>query len=311
MQGRRGTHWALMALSLPFLVGATAANAASDRKAPATPGSLRVTGTSAYAVSLAWKASTDNSGIFHYIIQCGTTGQTQVVAQSATSFTFTNSIFPSQTYWFRMYAVDGSNNWSKVSNTTPNVTTPKDLTPPAKPVITISDTGPSHISIAWSTIDDCPSPTFVVTFNGSVIQSAIRDTAATYKGLPPSTSFTFTVQARDSGGNWSPVSHPVIANTDAADPNDHMAPTTPTNFSGSPFGDGETWFTWTASTDNVDSPEFIRYFVYNNGVLEDMPVGYTQSIVYLKLGQVNTVQLFAMDSAGNISPPTTLTFDLR
>jgi chitodextrinase len=310
MIGSRGTIRAVIALALPLILGASAAQAA-DNKAPSTPKDLRVTGATAYGVSLAWSASTDNSGIFHYVIQCGATGETQTFPQTATTAVFTNGIGPSRTFWFRMYAVDGSNNWSKVSNTTSNVITPKDTTAPAKPVVTVTHTGPSHVSIAWSTVDDCPSPIYVVTFNGSVIQSGIRDTTATYKGLPPNTTFTFTVQARDSGGNWSPVSDPVSATTDPADANDHSPPTTPTNFSGEPFGDGETWFSWTASTDNVDSPEFIQYLVYNNGVLEDTPVGYTQSVVYLKLGQINTVELYAMDSAGNISPPTTLTFDLR
>ena len=41
----------------------------ADRVAPSVPGGLRVTGVSASKVSLAWDASSDNTGILAYQVQ--------------------------------------------------------------------------------------------------------------------------------------------------------------------------------------------------------------------------------------------------
>src|SRR6187549_2586912 len=44
----------------------SSALAAGDRTAPSRPTNLRVTSSSAYQISLAWNASTDNSGALSY-----------------------------------------------------------------------------------------------------------------------------------------------------------------------------------------------------------------------------------------------------
>lgn len=51
-------------LPLTIVLGSYQASAAPrDRTPPTTPTDLRVTGTSDYSVSLAWNASSDNSGL--------------------------------------------------------------------------------------------------------------------------------------------------------------------------------------------------------------------------------------------------------
>ena len=59
-----------LALLLILLVPASPALAARDRTPPTTPTNLRVTGMTAYGVSLAWNPSTDNSGSVTYTICC-------------------------------------------------------------------------------------------------------------------------------------------------------------------------------------------------------------------------------------------------
>jgi hypothetical protein len=74
--------------------------------------------------------------------------------------------------------------------------------------------------------------------DGNLVLQGTRDSSATVTPLAASSTHTFTVRARDFGGNWSPVSEPLTVTTIASNPNDHTAPTIPTNLSGGGVGDG-------------------------------------------------------------------------
>jgi chitodextrinase len=145
--------------------------------------------------------------------------------------------------------------------------------------------------------------------NGSPVLQGSRNTSGTFGPLTPETSYTFSVQARDFGGNSSPVSDPVTVTTEASDTNDTEPPTTPGNLrdNGMSFQDGETWLFWDQSTDNVDPQLVIRYDVYVNGVFDHSLQGYGQTVVYGNAEAENTFQVIAVDSAGNQSAPATLT----
>jgi hypothetical protein len=91
---------------------------------------------------------------------------------------------------------------------------------------------------------------------------------------------------------------------------DTTKPTTPANLSANVFGDGETWLSWSASSDNATPTGLIVYEVYLNGRF-DQPIGggYTQAILYADLGVVSTIEVIAVDAAGNRSSPATVTVD--
>ncbi len=91
---------------------------------------------------------------------------------------------------------------------------------------------------------------------------------------------------------------------------DSTKPTTPANLSANVFSDGETWLSWSASSDNATPTGLIVYEVYLNGRF-DQPTGpgYTQAILYADLGVMNTIEVFAIDGAGNRSAPATVTVD--
>ena len=95
--------------------------------------------------------------------------------------------------------------------------------------------------------------------------------------------------------------------TEARDTTDTTPPTTPGNFNGQSFQDGETWLSWDQSTDNVDPQSVIRYDVYVNSVFDQSLLGYGQTVVYGNGGVENTFQVIAVDSAGNQSAPASLT----
>ena len=95
--------------------------------------------------------------------------------------------------------------------------------------------------------------------------------------------------------------------TKPKNPDDHVAPTTPSNLSGYGVNDGSTEIdlTWDQSTDDLDPQWVIKYNVYVNGVLTDTVVGTGRSVVYGVFG-TNTITVEAVDSAGNTSPPATI-----
>ena len=91
---------------------------------------------------------------------------------------------------------------------------------------------------------------------------------------------------------------------------DTTKPTTPANLSANVFGDGETWLSWGASSDNATPTGLIIYEVYLNGRF-DQPIGggLTEAILYADLDVVSTIEVIAVDGAGNKSDPASVTVD--
>src|SRR5688572_1426785 len=150
--GRRSLVGTLAMLAALALGSAGALAEAADRKPPTASRNLRVTGSAHYSVSLAWDASTDNSGFLTYWIQ-SSNGYRMSVPMSRTSATFTDGINAGVTYSFQMWAVDGSGNKSQLSNKV-TVSLPQDTNPPSVPELTVTDVGPSHVSLSWSSTDE-------------------------------------------------------------------------------------------------------------------------------------------------------------
>jgi hypothetical protein len=262
----------------------------------------------ASSVSLVWNPSTDNSGSFHYRVQ--RSGGLEIrVTQTQTSFTWTGGVDPLTTYSFAVYAVDAAGNWSRSSNIV-TVTTPPDTTPPSIPTVSVKDVGPAHFSLTWSATDDGRFLWYTVFVNGVAVISSTRETSGTVHSLQPNTSYTVTVQATDVGGNRSPVSAPVGVTTRPQDYVDTTPPTAPTNLWAGSHGDREFQLWWTESTDDVTPQDHIAYYVYINGVLSEAAFGQGFSPVnYGEIGS-NEVTVVAVDAAGNVSEPGTITLIL-
>jgi chitodextrinase len=213
-------------------------------------------------------------------------------------------------YTFHIRARDQSMNWSGFSNAATATTLPAN-TPPAAPVLSATSIGPTHISLSWTPPANAAPPfRYWIYRDGVAIIAAHQTNSITFYLTTPGTTHTYSVQVR-SGGMFSEHSNLLEVTTPLPDPNDHTPPSTPTNLGESHFGDAEFWLSWTESTDNVTPQDFIRYDVYVNGVLSDVQVGTgAQSINYGIQGQTNTVEVIAVDEAGNMSPPATLTFSL-
>jgi chitodextrinase len=296
-----------------ILVGVLALASASAALAEsvAPPKNLRVTGVTDWTVSLAWDAPKGKAPA-SYVVQCSN-GRTMPVAGSQTTATFSNGFDYNRTYSFRVHAVAASGAWSVASNSV-TATLLKDTTPAARPVVSFTGAGPTHVDLAWSYADVDPSPRFDIYVNGQLWHGQVAGTAKRIVFLAPGTAYTFRVRARDSAGNWSDLSDPLLVTTPAADPNDHEPPTVPPGLWGDVIdGATEAMVFFGNSQDNVTPPQHIRYELILNGQFDGATIDpYPhQFTMYLTLGVVNTIQVFAVDEAGNRSAPATLTIDLR
>jgi chitodextrinase len=292
------------------VVSLGSSNAALAQSA-AAPKNLRVTGVTDWTVALMWDAPKGKAPS-SYVVQCSN-GHSMTVAGAQTSATFSSGFDYNRTYSFRVYAVSSSGAWSSASNMV-TATLLSDTTPAAKPVVSSTGSGPTHVDLAWSYADNDPSPRFDIYVNGQLLYGQVAGTSKRVVFLTPSTAYTFRVRARDSAGNWSDLSEPLMVTTPAANANDDEPPTMPPGFWGGVIdGATEAMVFWGNSLDNVTQPEHIRYYLYLNGQFDGATVDpYPhQFTMYLTLGVVNTIEVYAVDEAGNRSAPATMTIDLR
>ena len=304
---RRAAGAALALVFAVTVVGSVAAGrkpppATGDKTPPTTPTNLRVTSLSQKSVTLAWDASTDNSGSFSYSVNKD--GQGFTVPQGQTTFTI-GWLSAGRTYTFYVTAVDGSLNTSGKSNIL-TVTTPPDTVAPPAPTLAGHVRGPSQVRLTWNRVQDDTSTfvTYRVFADGVRVTQHLNwygETDVVLRHLTPSTTSTFTVQAVDESANTA-MSNGVALTTEAS--SDVTPPTAPTNvrITGT-FGCPEFFVGWTQSTDDTDPQSLIEYEIYVNGVLSPLPVsaGVDQDFVYATDSGANTFTVKAVDQAGNTS----------
>jgi chitodextrinase len=298
-------------IAILFAVAHLGSSNAALAQSGAAPKNLRVTGVTDWTVSLAWDAPKGKVPSA-YVIQ-SSTGHSMTVPGTQTAATFSSGFNYNRTYSFRVSAVSSSGAWSGPSNTV-TATLLKDTTPAAKPTVSFTGSGPTHIDLAWSYADVDPSPRFDIYVNGQLWYGQVAGRSKRIVFLTPSTTYTFRVRARDSAGNWSELSEPLDVTTPAADPNDHEPPTPPPGFWGDVIdGATEAMVFWGNSTDNVTASEHIRYYLFLNGVFEGASIYpyKNQFTMYLTLGIENKIEAYAADEAGNLSTAATVTIDLR
>lgn len=299
-------------LVLALSLGVVAVSAATrDKTKPTTPGNFRVTGKTAYSVTVAWSPSSDNSGNFNYHLSGAYHVPPAILPKTATSHTFTN-LAPSNEYWFFIYAKDAAGNVSGQGNTTTR--TLPDTTPPSTaPVVSVIEVGSTYASISWTPAQDDGHYQFSeVWLNGSLhsnITFPRNVTSLDLRFLVPETTYIIEVRGYDAGGNRSPFSDPAVVTTLPRNPNDTTPPTVPAFVNAYGFGDGstETQVSWGQSTDDFDAQANIRYDVYVNGRREDILFGSGgPRIIYSDFGH-NLIEVTATDTAGNTSAPATTT----
>ena len=175
----------------------------------------------------------------------------------------------------------------------------------------------------------CPSGATGTASSISVSQGSAAQGSGTFTPVCDGTSRTFVVSIATSTGAFQTGSAASSATASVgwdggtfqgsdsrtitlleSSTGDTTPPTTPSGLNANVFGDGETWLSWGASTDNATPTGLIVYEVRLNGRLDQgIGGGQTQAILYADLGVVNTIEVIAIDGAGNRSTPASVTVD--
>jgi chitinase len=300
----------VLVLTIVFGSAVLSAQFVRDRVPPSAPTNLVVTATTETSVSLTWGPATDNSGRFSYIICC-VAGKNVTVSQTVTSHTL-QALQSGKTYIFRVYAKDAAGNLSQSSNPV-TVTLPGQIAAPTKPAVQLLDVGPTHATLSWSSTDDGPTIWYTIYIDGQPV-STLNSRSATFTcasvqvptycvPFDQETTYTFSVRARDTDGNQSPFSDPLVVTTEPA-PDDDTPPTQPLNVSADGIG-GFTSVRWDASTDDVAPQSLIRYDIYVDGELRAVVVGTTSAEVETEFGD-SIISIIAVDTADNESAPAAI-----
>lgn len=274
------------------------------------PRNFRVAAKTAYTVTLAWDAPTSGGDFNYHLWGAYHVGPTVILPKTATSHTFTG-LFPGNYYTFGIYTKTASGTAS-AQVTLSNIRLPSDTTPPTTgPIVSIDEVGANYAKISWIPAqDDGPHLSTQIYLDGVFWGGVGRGiTNMTLRFLRPNTTYSLTARAVDFGYNVGPFSDPIALTTAPANPADVTPPTVPPGVWAGTFGDGSTemQIQWAQSTDDFDAQSNIRYDVYLNGVLEDIRFGSSGPITaYGEFGD-NVIEVFASDTAGNVSEPAVTT----
>ncbi|MBB6732962.1 fibronectin type III domain-containing protein [Cohnella zeiphila] len=179
---------------------------------------------------------------------------------------------------------------------------PPDTTAPSAPAnLTAPSKSNVTVDLSWSaSTDNVGVVGYDVYKNGTPAGSTTgaNATAFTVTGLTPSTSYSFTVKARDAAGNVSAASSALGVTTDAGDT---QPPTAPGNLAVTAKTDTSVSLAWSASTDNVG---VTGYDVYAGSSLAGSTTGAGATAVTLNGLTPSTAYSFtvkARDASNNVS----------
>jgi uncharacterized repeat protein (TIGR03806 family) len=262
-----------------------------DLAGPSAPVGLAGTPDVA-SVMLSWGPSTDNVEVASYRI---VRGQMTVATVHGLSYNDTG-LSPLTSYDYQVIAVDTSDNVSPAALLT--ATTLADLAPPSTPGNLIADPDSFSVLLSWSASgDNVAVDSYRIRRNGTVI-ATIQGLSFNDTGLETDTPYNYEVVALDEAGN---ASDPALVSTSTV--SDNQIPSVP----GSLTGEADYYsvaLSWSASTGNI---AVTGYQVRRSGVLIATVPGLTFTDVDLPGGVAQNYEVRAIDLAGNLSLPATLT----
>ncbi len=203
--------------------GSCDAGGSVDTTAPSTPTGLTSPSKTTTSISLSWGASTDagGSGLAGYNIYRN--GSATPTGQSTGTIFTDTGLTPNTTYTYTVRARDGAGNLSANSNqisVTTNQSGSTDTTAPTTPGTLSSPSRTANsIGLSWGASTDTGGSGLAgynVYRNGASTPTAqTTGTTFTDTGLSPSTTYTYTVKARDGAGNLSAASNQISVTTNA------------------------------------------------------------------------------------------------
>ncbi|MFK5959610.1 MAG: GEVED domain-containing protein [Lutibacter sp.] len=268
------------------LIGST-----PDTQVPTAP-TLTSSNITTTTVDLAWSGATDNVAVTGYDIYKNGTLLTSVTSISYQATGLTDST----TYNFTVRAKDAAGNSSVDSNTATIITlTPPDTQAPTAPTLTSSNITTNTVDLAWSGATDNVAITGYDVFKDGTLLTSVTSISYQATGLTDSTTYNFTVRAKDAAGNSSVDSNTATITT--VTPPDTQAPTAPT-LTSSNITTSTVDLAWSGATDNV---AITGYDVFKDGIFLISTTGLTYQVIGLTSGTTYNFTVRAKDAAGNNS----------
>jgi fibronectin type 3 domain-containing protein len=285
-----------------------------DVQPPSVPTNVTATSTAGVA-TVAWNASTDNTGVDGYRIYRGTSagfvpGSSNLVG-TTTATTFSEPL-PAGDFYYQVVAFDAVPNSSSPSSAAA-VTVPDAVGPSTPANVTATSAGPGAVTVTWTDSTDNVAVTGYSIYRGTSAGFApspankvgVSGSSPTFgDSSVPRGSYFYKVIANDAAGNTSLESAAAAVTVP-----DYVAPSAPTNVTATPSGQ-QVSLTWNASTDDL---AVAGYRVYRGttaafAVGPASLVGQAASTSFTDSPPISGTyhyKVVATDAAGNASDPST------
>ncbi|NVK51447.1 MAG: endonuclease [Flavobacteriaceae bacterium] len=181
----------------------------TDTEVPTAPSNLTSTNITETSVNLNWNASTDNTAVTGYDIYQGAS----VIATTTNTSYSVSGLNVVTSYTFSIKAKDAAGNISNASNTV-NITTVDTTAPSAPTNLTSSNITQTTVDLSWTAASDNVSVTGYDIYQGASLLASTSSTNYNVSGLTASTSYTFSIKAKDAAGNTSNASNSINVTTD-------------------------------------------------------------------------------------------------
>ncbi|WP_370617222.1 choice-of-anchor D domain-containing protein [Mumia sp. Pv 4-285] len=267
---------------------------APDRKAPATPTSVRpVAGDR--AVALTWRASSSLDLRGYRVYRNG-----RLIREVSTP-RFTDTRLTNGTaYTYAISAVDHRGNASRLSGAVRAI--PRDRVAPRTPAGFVADAGDGKVTLTWKKNAESDLAGYVLRRTGGGTAKswslAKTTTTSTDSSAVNGTTYVYSLVARDTSGNSS---SPALQ---GATPIDKSAPATPTGLTAF-GGDGEVALSWTKNTEpDLDGYVITRTRADGTGVVVEIEAGVDATTLTDTSAENDVAYLYtirAVDGRGNAS----------
>lgn len=167
--------------------------------------------------------------------------------------------------------------------------------PTAPTNLSASNITETSFTLSWTASTDNIGVTGYDVYQDGSIIGTTTNTNYNVDGLSASTTYTYTVKAKDAAGNVSAASNALDVTTATADTE---APTAPTNLASSDITTSSFTLSWTASTDNV---EVAGYDVFQDGSIIGSTANTSYNVTGLSASTTYSYTVKAKDAAGNVS----------
>ena len=176
-----------------------------------------------------------------------------------------------------------------------------DTVVPTAPILAASGTTQTATNLSWSGATDNVAVTGYDVFRGSTLLGSTSSTTFSVIGLTASTTYSFSVKAKDAAGNIS-LSSNLVSVTTLAPVLDTTLPTAPT-LTATGTTQTTTNLSWSGATDNV---AVTGYDVYQGTLLIASVATTSYTVSGLTASTAYTFSIRSKDAAGNISAPSNI-----